>query len=478
MKQYKEYPATHSMSTAWYVADEDGNVAIMDYNENGPVPWEIEQTSIEELVFGHEEDYKRKKYFRIKLTDVQIYDLLESSKDPSYDFNEWMLDYDAIVQIDKGQEKEFLKLLKNGDIEYYRCISKDLCLYMMTDCYHCFEDKREAIHKRPLKHSSLYKMLSSNMILKVYNTKNFYINDVMKDSIVSFDYKFKSAPYYIYKQLYWNWMLAERINIPEHPVKLDQFPEALRKRVHRVPIKFGECEKFQIAEWHPCKFTTSKEDDKYVNGCIYGLLPLTDGKEAYILRSMDEVDFYQYCSEKELYHCNKCTWSCASCPAHFFTDKPTIMTIVSPYSKYNYEKNVTSDIIVKKSVIMPFLPIIPKPINSYFTSIDEAKKVVTTRMLENLYLRNYKYLEDMVARYNPRAIIVDKKAHAALQKEYAMDNHVLKIAGMEYPLFFESEVEKHREELEHMAELPYRGMVFPHVISIEEMQKIEKERHD
>ena len=65
MKQYKEYPATHSMSTAWYVADEDGNVAIMDYNENGPVPWEIEQTSIEELVFGHEEDYKRKKYFRL-----------------------------------------------------------------------------------------------------------------------------------------------------------------------------------------------------------------------------------------------------------------------------------------------------------------------------------------------------------------------------------------------------------------------------
>ena len=26
MKIDKEYPATHSMSTAWYVADEDGNV--------------------------------------------------------------------------------------------------------------------------------------------------------------------------------------------------------------------------------------------------------------------------------------------------------------------------------------------------------------------------------------------------------------------------------------------------------------------
>ena len=32
----KEYPATHSMSTAWYAVDNEGNVAILDFNENGP----------------------------------------------------------------------------------------------------------------------------------------------------------------------------------------------------------------------------------------------------------------------------------------------------------------------------------------------------------------------------------------------------------------------------------------------------------
>ena len=43
MKIDKEYPATHSMSTAWYCVDEDGNVGIFDIDDNGPVPLVGEQ---------------------------------------------------------------------------------------------------------------------------------------------------------------------------------------------------------------------------------------------------------------------------------------------------------------------------------------------------------------------------------------------------------------------------------------------------
>ena len=103
MKQDKEYPATHSMSTAWYAADEDGNVAIIDYNENGPVPWQTEQTCIEELVFGHDEDYKNGVFLPIQLSDDQIYDLIENPSDPKDDYDSWL--FDPIVQIDRNQEK-------------------------------------------------------------------------------------------------------------------------------------------------------------------------------------------------------------------------------------------------------------------------------------------------------------------------------------------------------------------------------------
>jgi len=34
----KEYPATHSMETSWFAIDEDGAVAVLHFEENGPVP--------------------------------------------------------------------------------------------------------------------------------------------------------------------------------------------------------------------------------------------------------------------------------------------------------------------------------------------------------------------------------------------------------------------------------------------------------
>ena len=46
----KEYPATHLMSTSWYGIDSDGNVAIFEFDENGPVPQLTEQEGIEGIL--------------------------------------------------------------------------------------------------------------------------------------------------------------------------------------------------------------------------------------------------------------------------------------------------------------------------------------------------------------------------------------------------------------------------------------------
>ena len=50
----KEYPATHSMSTGWFIADKDGNIAIFDFNENGPIPCDIPESSANGVL---EEDF-------------------------------------------------------------------------------------------------------------------------------------------------------------------------------------------------------------------------------------------------------------------------------------------------------------------------------------------------------------------------------------------------------------------------------------
>ena len=469
MKQDREYPATHSMSTAWYAVDDDGNVAIMDYNENGPVPWQIEQTCTEDLVFGHDEG---EGFLPIQLSDDQINELIEASGDPKDDESAWF--YDTIVQIDMSQETEFLGLLEQPDIDLRMIVSKNLGLYMI-DCSRCFEDKRKAIHTHCLKSSSLHKMLISKMIVKAYEPKHFYVDDHLQDGEAVFDVEFDSAPYFIYGQPYWIELLAERLNIPKHPVKISQFPEALKKRVHFVPVKFHECKQFQIAEWHPCDFTSG--DEKVVNGCRYGLLRLTDGTEAYVMSDMDDVDFYPYCSEKERYNCKKCSSHCLSCYARVYTNKPTVMIIISPYSKFDYDMLITSDLIIRKCVIMPFMPRIPKP-QEWHAFIDDVKKKVSTQMLEELFLKNYSYLEDMVARYNPRVIIIDSKASKALSRKYSFDDHRIKFGDKEYPVFLESEINRNREDIERLAESPYQGIVMPHIISIEEMEKIQNEHND
>lgn len=37
MKKNKEYPATHSMDTAWFACDLDGNIAIFQFEEKTKV---------------------------------------------------------------------------------------------------------------------------------------------------------------------------------------------------------------------------------------------------------------------------------------------------------------------------------------------------------------------------------------------------------------------------------------------------------
>ena len=84
----REYPATHSMDTAWYLADADGNVALMEYGDDGPVPWGIPQTGIDTLLFGPEDNTEDTEFQQIRLTEEQIKGIL-SALTVQDDYNNW-----------------------------------------------------------------------------------------------------------------------------------------------------------------------------------------------------------------------------------------------------------------------------------------------------------------------------------------------------------------------------------------------------
>ena len=41
MKTTKEFPATHSMDTEWFIADAEGNIALFDFDDDRSVPAKI-----------------------------------------------------------------------------------------------------------------------------------------------------------------------------------------------------------------------------------------------------------------------------------------------------------------------------------------------------------------------------------------------------------------------------------------------------
>lgn len=92
------------MSTSWYIVDDEGNVGIMDYDENDPVPWGIEEITGDDLKYGHLEDYRTGKFLQFNLTDEQILDLLHEPHKPSEE-TDW---YNCVVKIDRKKTDQFL----------------------------------------------------------------------------------------------------------------------------------------------------------------------------------------------------------------------------------------------------------------------------------------------------------------------------------------------------------------------------------
>ena len=466
MKTDKEYPATHSMSTAWYIADEDGNVAIMSYNDNGPVPWETEQTSIDELVYGHCENYEKKDYIRIDLTDDQIDDLMENPHQPE-DEDLWL---ECIFQIDLAQETEFLSFANNPDVEIELCISKKKGLYLVH-IYDCTEKRGEkyvVIESSPLK-----KMIDRGMIKCIYRPKDFFISDEWNDGDVIFENHFTSAPYFIYAQPYWNEFLAERMNIPVNPVKLSQFPIALRNRIPRVPIKFSKSEKIQVAEWIPSSF--NGEDKICINGFIYQPIVLTNGTKAYVYTSQEDNNFFDYCSEKKKYNCEKCSHACCTVYGNEYADKPTVMFVFHPFCDYDYNMSIRSDVIIRHSIRIPLLKKIPyKDPTHYYMLVSDTMKKVSEDQLTDFFLKNYQCFEDIVLRFNPQVIILEEKTKDILKQHYVFDECHIRINGHLFPYYSSSQIEMKREEITQLALLPYRGIEMPYIISLEEMEQYKK----
>ena len=272
MKTTKDFPATHSMSTSWFVADEDGNVALFDFDEEGPVPVASYSESTIESMFGEnyfgEKDSDSIEY--LELTDEQVDELMsEAVSSDQYNFEN---SYAVFVQVEAANKKEFLDVFKE-DVEF--CLSHKHGIYFVG----CICDKYESdTYQNRQKETFLRTVKRAVHMIPDGYEEDFYGPEALKNW---------KLPFYCYKQPYAsNAYLPERVFVPKFPFKEGQISEEQRHKLIHVPVKFSECTGFQIAQYAVCRWY-SRFDYIERDGRIYVEFPKTGGGFCYILQDQD-----------------------------------------------------------------------------------------------------------------------------------------------------------------------------------------------
>lgn len=271
MKTTKEFPATHSMSTEWFVVDEEGNIALFDFDENGPVPVDIPEESSSSLMTA-EEDFGEKDSDTVEyleLTDKQIEELMADAVTPDkYDIEN---EYDIFVQVDEANKKEFLEVFID---KVSFCLSHKHGIYFIWNLYDYAEPKAYREHTL----NTFYKT--------VKRAVNIYVDEYTEEEFADGKTKWP-LPFYVYKQPYDSYSeLAKRVNIPKFPFKESQIPEKQRNKLIRIPVKFSECTGFQIAQYAICHWYFG--GDLSHENKTYTKFPKTEGGFCYILEGQEK----------------------------------------------------------------------------------------------------------------------------------------------------------------------------------------------
>lgn len=452
------------MSTAWYVVDDEGNIGIVDYDDDGPVPWGTRETVVEEIVFGPDEIGRDGKPIKFNLTDQQVLDLHKGGHTPTADDYWW----DATVRIDPKKEERFLEICSSKskhEIENVSCISKDLHLYII-DAHKCTETDKTT--KKDIATGAQKTLLDENIILEILE-KPYYWEDIAPDG----DLK---SPYYIFSQRYSPDGLAIKITTPAHPVKIDQVPACFKERIHQIPGLFNEMASFQIAQHHPCEFYSSFPTTHIIDGTKYTLTELENGEMGYVKSSINKFPFKDFCPKNNHPECDgECNMQCYNFNNESMTAKPTVLLVIGPFEENLYGWKHKTDPIAQRCAEITYISAIPCIEKTGLKIESDLTEYLTRENLLDTFRKTKGHFEKCVASINPRVIISTQKGYEALEEIYGITERSITIAGTEYPIYQFSAIEDNRAEIERLAKLPYRGSELPLVISEEEMNRLLQE---
>lgn len=421
MKTDKEYPATHSMSTTWFGIDKDGNVAIIDFNENGPVPNMVGEESPESII----EDVLPTQTNNIKsleFTDQQALHLIEAMEDA--DINDPVM-FIHVVKINPSMTERLLSLYeKNARDNESR--NSEYCLISLSPKYGLyiivFYDWEEADIKCLYNEGILEKCMQYDLM---WDEKW----DKTKQK-TRFEGDLKNLPFYHYNQPYHSDELIIRTDIPKYPFKARQLDSVTQNIAIRFPFSFDEQDEFQIAEFIPCQcedtFVETGQGSESLNRAVY---PATDGSSLKI----DENSYPEV-----------------------MNDTPRIL-ILDDYRKYQYIHLCKEMPFIKKSTIFPIF----RNMRDMWNRIDES---VSTEELRKLFKLNIPRFEHLVKVTNPYCIIAMPTAYSMLKEFHPVSDNKVWVGDNQFPLFSLEEAKANLGTIERFCNMPYRGQDLKRVI--------------
>ena len=432
----KEYPATHSMSTAWYGIDSEGNVALFDFNENGPVPQGVPEESIESII-TNQLTVQREGIKYLNFTSEQAKEVCSflSPVKPEE------LKFSVLVKISIESIQLFENLLRTrvSMSEPEDCIEPPICLSRKDGLYIIDSDVFSDTDKKHLLQRGIIEKAGA---FEINNDDNW--DEKLKKWV--FSHQMDGLPFFLYQQPYNSGQLMERAFDPVFPFKESQLNDDERKSAFRFPFSFNDKKFLQIAEYYPSNAMGIPDGN-----CTKAWLPISETKEADIAYySMPFFDCGNTCFRCKLSNIQDLSLKKFS-PIQS-VDNPTIVWIAecndSIYCLRDYDW-------VKAKIA--FLPII---CGYRFNSFDEHCNGNYVEDIVRCIFTHCKHnLESCIDFLNPYVIILSCKTLDFLSEFFTTSDNTISIGTREYEYILTKTLQDKESALQHYASLPYRGII-------------------
>ncbi len=404
----KEYPATHSMSTSWFAVDCEGNVALLEFNEEGPVPTFVREVTFEEIILERLVDSSG-KIRRSILTDEQALSLVSCFEFIPYVYSDdFCFFFQTVIRINPELKEEFYEVIA-GFEHTIVILSEKEGLYLY-DGFKLSEEEEEKI--------MCDRLHNKTCIISYAEFRLECTVEKPDDYPVWLAEGFEGIPMYIYAQEYWDTAL-KKIHTPKCIVNASQFVDEVKEVALYLPVSFKNAEQFQIPLYYPSRWMSERKiknsDRRYHD------LRISKGNEPFLLTA-------------ELPIINRMYWSYSNTPGLTYTFEPTVGIIGEDKYHIYFE--------------------LPEYIFKYAFGLN--------------YEMGGRKLSELLEYYRPYLLVVMDGVLSKLEEHYQIVDKKLIYEGEEYPIFTREEVTQRKDEILALARKRYRGKKDPIVIDNED----------